>query len=104
MATRICSDCGKEKTLGSANFRKSKSKPKVVWEPMCKICKSKQVRRHYRKWDRLDLKERGAFGVVCVLWNENVCGVCPCDLSKCWRLAEDESDPAHEDHPTELVQ
>ena len=105
--TRVCNDCGAEKDLTSANFRKSKSKPKVVWEPMCKICKSRQVRDHYRGWDRLDIEQRGAFGVKCVLWNDNVCGVCPCeigDLSKCWRLEEDESAPAHEDHPTELVQ
>ena len=105
--TRVCNDCGAEKDLTSANFRKSKSKPKVVWEPMCKICKSRQVRDHYRGWDRLDIEQRGEFGVKCVLWAEPVCGRCPCtadDLTKCWRLTEDESDPDNEGYPDILLQ
>jgi len=107
MASRTCNDCGITKTLDSTNFRKSKSKPKVVWEPMCKVCKSRQVRDHYRRWDRLDVEQRGAFGVKCPLWAESVCGVCPCtdgDLTECLRLDEDESDPDHEGYPDILPQ
>jgi len=107
MATRICNDCGEEKTLNSDNFRKAKSKPIVKWEPMCKVCKSRQVRDHYRRWDRFDIEQRGAFGAKCVLYAKAVCGYCPCtpdDLTECWRLTEDESDPDDKGYPDPLPQ
>ena len=107
MASRTCNDCGIKKTLDSTNFRKSKTTPKVVWETMCKVCKSRQVRDHYRKWDRFDIEQRGVFGVKCPLWSFSVCGVCPCtddDLTECWRLTEDESDPDNEGYPDILPQ
>ena len=106
MASRTCNDCGIKKTLDSTNFRKSKTKPKIVWEPMCKLCKSRQVRDHYRRWNSFDVKERGETGVRCILYSKELCQVCPCpsitELEDCRRL--EGTSPEYDDFPDPLPQ
>ena len=104
--TRVCSTCGEEKPLDEDNWRRDKY-ARLGWSVKCKTCQVKNIKARYRHFTKKDVEERGEFGVYCVLWAESVCGVCPCtpdDLTKCWRLTEEESDPDNEGYPDILPQ
>ena len=86
--TKICTICNRRLPLTAKYWRRS-SFTSDGYYPQCKECVSKSQRDHYRKFTRIDMVERGEFGVKCVLWSPK-CGVCPVisehDMSPCWRI------------------
>lgn len=106
MKIRTCSVCREKKPLDADNWRRDKY-ARGGWSVKCKTCQQQTTKERYRKFRAKDVEERGEFGVYCVLWSDAVCGVCPCtpaDLTECYRLTEEESDPNHEGYPDILPQ
>jgi hypothetical protein len=87
--SKICTVCGRRFPLTAKYWRRS-SFTSDGFYPQCKACVSKSARDHYRKFTRIDVVERGQFGVKCVLWAPK-CEVCPVttehDMSPCWRIS-----------------
>lgn len=99
--TKICTACKEEKPLDAEHWRRNKRSSDGFYT-LCKPCSKKEVKDHYRKWNKRDIDRRGEVGVRCVLWSPR-CGICPCiqgDLSACWRLAKIK--PDGESYPVEL--
>ena len=86
---KICTVCRRRLPLTN-EYRSRSGLSSDGFYPHCKDCVKKSAKDQYRKFTKVDVIERGEFGVKCVLWSPK-CSVCPCvsedDLSACWRIA-----------------